>query len=80
MKILAQIPQEDCHVTLFSWNGKFIVKIEQGMLEQTYKLREMDVTSESDARKIVENEAFMQSVRERFSQMDEALYLVLQEL
>lgn len=80
MKILAQIPQEDCHVTLFAWNGKFIVKIEQGMLEQTYKLSEMDVTSEADARKIVDNEAFMQSVRERFSQMDEALYLVLQEL
>ncbi len=80
MKVLAQIPKENCHVTLFAWNGKFIIKIEQGTLEQTYKISEMDVTGETDIRKLVDNEAFMQSVRERFNQMDESLYHALQEL
>ena len=69
MKLLAQIPQPDCHVTLFTWNGKYIIKIEQGMLEQTYKLSEMDVTGEAEVRGIVENAAFMDSVRQRFAEM-----------
>ncbi|MCU0354678.1 MAG: hypothetical protein MUD08_13220 [Cytophagales bacterium] len=73
MKLLAQLPQPDCQVTLFVWNGKYIVKIEQGMLEQTYKLSEMDVTGEAEVRKLVENTVFMNSVRQRFAEMAAAL-------
>ncbi len=80
MKVLAQFPQSDCHITLFSWNGKFIVKIEQGMLEQSYKINQLDVASETEVQKLIENEAFLASVRQRFLEMDESLYQALEQL
>ncbi|MDJ1479072.1 hypothetical protein QNI16_01175 [Cytophagaceae bacterium YF14B1] len=77
MKVIAQIPKENCHVTLFSWNGKYIVKIEQGLLEQTYKINAMDITGESEVYNLIENEAFMQSVRTRFDAMNESLQMAM---
>ncbi len=73
MRVLAQIPHPECQITLFSWNGKYIVKLEQGMLEQTYKVSELDVASEADVRQIIEGQAFMQGVLRRFAEMDAAL-------
>ena len=73
MRVLAQIPHPECQITLFFWNGKYIVKLEQGMLEQTYKVSELDVASEADVRQIIEGQAFMQGVLRRFAEMDAAL-------
>lgn len=69
MRVIAQIPQPDFHITLLMWNGKYIIKIEQGMLEQTYKISEMDVSGEEEVRKLLEDEVFMDSVRQRFVEM-----------
>jgi len=80
MKVIAHIPKDDCHVTLFAWNSKYIIKIEQGMLEQTYKLSEMDVTGEADARSLTDNEVFMQSVRQRFVEMASSFHAAIREL
>lgn len=44
MRTLAELPHPDCKITIFSMNQKFIIKFEQGSLEQTYKIAEMDVT------------------------------------
>ncbi|TCK85035.1 hypothetical protein [Albibacterium bauzanense] len=44
MRSIAELPHPDCKITIFSMNQKFIIKIEQGSLEQTYKISEMDVT------------------------------------
>jgi len=73
MRVIAQIPHPECQVTLFAWNGKYIVKIERGMLEQTYKISEMDVSGEADAHLIIGDENFMRGVMHRFSEMDTAL-------
>ncbi len=74
MRVVAQIPYPDFHVTLLMWNGKYIIKIEQGMLEQTYKISEMDVSGEEEIRKLLADEVFMDSVRQRFEDMAAALY------
>ena len=44
MRIIAEMPHPDCKISIFSMNGKFLIKLEQGGLEQTYKLAEADVT------------------------------------
>jgi hypothetical protein len=43
MRTLAELPHPDFKITLFSMNQKFIIKFEQGGLEQVYKVSELDV-------------------------------------
>ncbi|GGE97029.1 hypothetical protein [Hymenobacter cavernae] len=68
MRQLADIPHPEVKITLFSWNGKYLIKLERGPFEQTYKVSEMDVTSEDDVRALLDEE-FVQAVVQRFSQM-----------
>lgn len=68
MRIIADIPHEACKITVFAWNSKYLIKLEQGMLEQTYKVNEFDVFSEDDIRKLLD-EAFMKQIIESFKQM-----------
>lgn len=44
MRTVAELPHPDCKITIFSMNQKFIIKFEQGVLEQTYKISELDIT------------------------------------
>lgn len=44
MRTIAELPHPDCKITIFSMNQKFIIKFEQGNLEQTFKVAEMNVT------------------------------------
>lgn len=44
MRTIAELPHPDCKITIFSMNQKFIVKFEQGNLEQTFKVAEINVT------------------------------------
>ncbi|RYU84302.1 hypothetical protein [Hymenobacter persicinus] len=68
MRQLADIPHPDAKITLFSWNGKYLIKLEKGQLEQTYKVSEMDVTSEDDVRTLLDAE-FIAAAVQRFQQM-----------
>ncbi|MCB2407153.1 hypothetical protein [Hymenobacter lucidus] len=72
MRQLADIPHPDAKITLFSWNGKYLIKLEKGPLEQTYKVSEMDVTSEADIRTLLDEE-FIAAAVQRFAQMNQDL-------
>lgn len=69
MRIVAEIPREDFKITVFSWNGKYLLKFERGSYEQTYKVSEMDLTGDEDIKSILADEEFMQAVSERFVEM-----------
>lgn len=73
MRIVAEIPRRECKITIFSWNQKYLLKFEQGLLEQTYKVRETDVSGDADVRKLANDEAFIAEVLARFEQMGETL-------
>lgn len=79
MRVVADIPHPQCKITLFAWNGKYIIKIEQGMLEQTYKVSEFDVSDEEAVKKLLD-EAFMNTVLKRFAEMDNALFEAIERL
>jgi hypothetical protein len=79
MRVLFEMPYHSYKVTVFAWNGKFIIKIEQGMLEQTYKVSELDLTSEEDIKKLLDQE-FMEGVQRRFSEMDSALFEAIERM
>lgn len=72
MRVIGEIPHPDCKITLYHWNNRYIVKLEQGPLEQTFKVQEFDLSSEEDIKLIV-SEEFIQAALQRFELMGQAL-------
>lgn len=70
MRVIAELPHPDCKITLFNMNQKYIIKFEQGTLEQSYKLSELDLTG-GGANEVFQiiDEAFIATVVERFKEM-----------
>lgn len=70
MRIVAELPHPEFKITLFSMNQKYIVKFEQGQLEQSYKLSELDLSG-GGVNEIFQilDEQFMNTVTERFKAM-----------
>lgn len=79
MRVIADIPHPDCKITLFYWNSKYIIKLERGPLEQTYKVSEFDVTGEQDVRKLLDA-SFLADVMRRFAEMEGSFYQALSRL
>ena len=73
MRVVAEIPHPEVKITVFSWNGKYLLKIERGPFEQTYKISEMDILEDAEVQKLVD-EPFIASVLERFSGMAKSLH------
>jgi hypothetical protein len=69
MRVIAEIPHPDCKISIFSMNGKFLIKLEQGGLEQTYKVPEADVTDGVNGIFQMLDDEFMGRVTERFNAM-----------
>ena len=70
MRHVADIPHPSVKITLLAWNGKFLLKLEQGNLEQTYKIPELDLLTGSDAeaRELLDAE-FLAAATDRFKAM-----------
>jgi hypothetical protein len=70
MRVIAELPHPDCKITLFHMNQKYIIKFEQGTLEQSYKLSELDLTGggANEVFQIIDEE-FIVTVVERFKSM-----------
>lgn len=70
MRIIAELPHPECKITLFNMNNKYIIKFEQGQLEQSYKLSELDLSGGgvNEIFQIIDEE-FMITVVERFKTM-----------
>lgn len=71
MRIVGDIPHTQCKITLYAWNNRYLVKLEQGYLEQTFKIDQYDLTSEADLLTIV-NEDFIRQALQRFDEMGQA--------
>jgi len=69
MRIVKEIPLGNSKATIFSWNGKYLLKFESGGYEQTYKISEMDMTGDDDIVKLLSDTEFMNLVTERFKTM-----------
>jgi hypothetical protein len=69
MRYLKQIAHPGFVIGVYAWNNKFILKIEAGPYEQTYKVSEMDVSTVEEAEALLD-ESFLSSVRARFASMD----------
>ena len=77
MRVVGEIPHPECKITLFSWNNRYLIKLEQGLLEQTYKVNEYDVTGEAEIHQIVD-ETFIREAVQRFVAMSQSLREAMQ--
>jgi len=72
MRVVKEVNHPSCKITIFSWNSKYLLKLEQGDIEQTFKIDEMDVLNEQDLEEVL-NEKFMDEALKRFREMNESL-------
>jgi hypothetical protein len=69
MRIIAELPHSDFKISILNMNNKFIVKIEQGNLEQTYKVADADLMDGVNSVFELMDEAFLKTVSARFAEM-----------
>ena len=69
MRYIKDIAHPAYKISVYQWNGKYIIKFEVGgVYEQTYKIDETDITNIEELDAIIDND-FVRSVSERFKQM-----------
>ena len=69
MRIIAELPHPDFKISILNMNDKFIVKIEQGSLEQTYKIAGIDLLDGVNSIFEILDERFLKTVSARFTEM-----------
>ncbi|HEY8936077.1 MAG TPA: hypothetical protein VIM65_12685 [Cyclobacteriaceae bacterium] len=79
MRVVSEIPHQDCKITIFSWNNRYLLKFEQGFMEQTYKINQYDIAAESELNTLV-SENFIQKVLILFGEMEKNLNDAMAEL
>jgi hypothetical protein len=76
MRVVNEITLPNLKITIFNWNNKYLIKLEDGPFEQTFKLDELDIL-ESDINKIFDSE-FIDEAIKRFKDMANSLYKSMQ--
>lgn len=56
MRVIADIPHERYKIQVFSYNSKYIVKIELGQFEQVFKIGELDVIGLEEVKSMITEE------------------------
>ncbi len=69
MRIIAELPHPEFKISILNMNDKFIVKIEQGSLEQTYKIAGIDLLDGVNSIFEILDEEFLKTVAARFTEM-----------
>jgi len=69
MRIIAELPHPDFKISILNMNNKYIVKVEQGSLEQSYKIPEMDLTDGVNSIFELLDEEFLKKIAARFNDM-----------
>lgn len=68
MRVVAEIPHPRYKIQIFSYNGKFLLKIELGQFEQIFKIPENDVMGLEEIQRMVTPE-LLKNTLDRFVTM-----------
>lgn len=72
MRVVREIPHPQVKITIFHWNNRYLIKMEAGAFEQTYKISEFDIVSEEDVIALLDDD-FMSQVLSQFNEMAKSL-------
>lgn len=70
MRVIREFMHGDIRISVFNWNNKYLVKLERGRMEQTFKVQEYDVPGEERLTGLI-GDAFISKCLERFVAMEE---------
>lgn len=79
MRVIGEINHPGCKITLFHWNNRYLIKLEDGLLEQTFKIPEFDLASPAELAGIA-NPRFIEEALARFAAMHQSLRQAMDEL
>jgi len=68
MRVVKESTINDIRITVFSWNNKYLVKYEQGFIEQTYKINELDLENEEGLSAFFKDD-FLKKIQEKMDEM-----------
>ncbi|MDB4835034.1 hypothetical protein OAH12_00435 [Cyclobacteriaceae bacterium] len=68
MRVVANIPHPKFKITLFSYNEKYLMKLEAGPMEQTYKVPFEETTNDQDVIDLLD-EKFLEDIYNHFTNM-----------
>lgn len=68
MRLIKDIPHERYKIQLLNYNAKYIIKIELGQFEQSYKIGELDVDSIEEIERMITPELLNNALK-RFVEM-----------
>lgn len=71
MRVVKEFTKNEIRISIFSWNNKYLLKFEQGMIEQTFKIKEMEISEEDLS--VFFSENFLLDVQKRFDEMHNSL-------
>ena len=79
MRVVNEIAHPACKITVFAWNMKYLIKLERGVIEQTFKVPELEVTGDGDIEELLAGD-FLNGAIERFGEMEASLGRALKKL
>lgn len=56
MRVIAEVPHSRFKIQIFSYNAKYLIKIELGTFEQTFKISETDVSGVEEVKSMITTE------------------------
>ncbi|MCI0750649.1 MAG: hypothetical protein L0Y35_02320 [Flammeovirgaceae bacterium] len=79
MRVVKEVTHPRIKITIYQWNNRYLLKLEQPHLEQTFKIDQFEITNESDLDTLL-NKDFIDQAVARFDEMSNSLQQSLQKL
>jgi hypothetical protein len=79
MRVVKEFVKNEIRISVFSWNNKYLIKFEQGPMEQTFKIPETDILEESDLDQFYDGD-FFEEVIQRFKEMGQSFQKQIENL
>ena len=73
MRVVREIQHPHCKITVYFWNNRYLVKLEEGMLEQTFKIDQWDIVNDEEILQIVDDK-FIEQALNRFREMSQSMH------
>ena len=69
MRYIKDIANNKFKISIYQWNNKYIIKVESGAYEQTYKIDQYEVANVEEIEKCIDD-VFLESIEMRFDMMN----------
>ncbi len=70
MRVIAEVPHPHLKITIFQWNEKYVIKLEIGQFEQTFKMGVLDIDGLEGVKALLTDD-FLEGSMQRFLSMRE---------